>query len=664
MKNGKIKMLFNRAIAILVSASIISFTFFPAVNVQADINTLLSYFNDCVLQIMADGGFIYQASKGDMSAALENLYISRELGEKTYVEYIQEHFKQDETSGSYTIDAELYNLIQQFLESLKDQKDDQGNPVAEQVDYLTLYLPAIGDAFDPEIDNKGFKGVFSPKRILSDSAITDASYIDFCDVMHNKVENILKGWDENRNSGWNRMDLIKILPWYMDFQNNTEIGYQYKVSWFYQYYQPDNDPVYIVSNLKTMYLNNERYGFTFYHNTENGVAYLENTTNTCVNVRVGNVVYKDSIGNFDSWDYSDFGNSNSFNYMINSNQNLAEVSNGFDDEIHYVENGDYYYIPTLRSLHGTYIKVFRTAQDLQKYVNGGGNSIVSIDKSKHVKTVTITNDNHVEYNYYAADDPDNPDNKPADPEPGTDTDYSSTLQKILKQLQEIKKAINDLDTSGGSGTGEDIAKLEAILAELQAIKASMADISKWTDEDISTLWEQLDLLLEDTGEIIKQLKAIKDAVDSNTNVLRSILSQVTQINAKIALRKTINDTNNNLDWLIEQLANLIENGLSIPEEISEMLGTKFPFSLPYIMVAILNLLEAPAEAPVFTLPLNWNIDDVDYMGSEEFVLDFSEFSEVADAIKFFITLEWIMLLLRLTPRMLSNGKEIEDNTEV
>lgn len=81
--------------------------------------TVQDYLRDCLFQLCADCGIIVDLAIGDADSAMENFYIHNYLLDKTYKEYIEEHFVTHD-DGSASIDAELYQFLLDFIEANKD----------------------------------------------------------------------------------------------------------------------------------------------------------------------------------------------------------------------------------------------------------------------------------------------------------------------------------------------------------------------------------------------------------------------------------------------------------------------------------------------------------------------------------------------------------------
>ena len=264
---------------------------------------------------------------------------------------------------------------------------------------------------------------------------------------------------------------------------------------------------------------------------------------------------------------------------------------------------------------------------------------------------------------------------------GISNNINTNLPAILEELQNIKDTLDNLDVSGGGLTQTQIDTLINKMNEIKVVIGNnnvtvSGNSCNWSDDEISHLNFKIDLILEDMDNIKGYLNYIELNQLNSEDFLSQILFHVASIDTKMNIKKKVTDTDDNLTWLIHQLTHFLDNEMEIPESIMQMLGLKFPFSIPYILVAVTHLLEAPPQAPVFHVPINLpnvstsNIVDVesDFFtvntttpGADyDFVLDFTQFSEVAEAFKFFMLLIWILGLVKLTPAMLGNGKEIVD----
>lgn len=105
------------------------------------------------------------------------------------------------------------------------------------------------------------------------------------------------------------------------------------------------------------------------------------------------------------------------------------------------------------------------------------------------------------------------------------------------------------------------------------------------------------------------------------------------------------------DYLDEAMGDVAAIG-----ELGEEVVTKFPFSLPRDILLVVTLFEADPVAPVWEIPFR-----ADFGGptgitvDEPFTIDFTDFEDAVDVLKWFLSLVWVFGLAMLTPKVLGTG---------
>ncbi len=190
------------------------------------------------------------------------------------------------------------------------------------------------------------------------------------------------------------------------------------------------------------------------------------------------------------------------------------------------------------------------------------------------------------------------------------------------------------------------------------------DPSALTDEKIMELFDRLDDISDHTENIDYQteesnswLKKIYNKLDDIYEKIgsggSSIWDGVTdfihwtdlsvKLDAIIALLgiQTVSDW---VDDITDKGADIVDIGT----DIGEQLVLKFPFCIPWDIMAILNTLEALPETPVFEVPFkiqSWGIDTT-------FTLDLSEFETLSQISKWFFDVLYGIAITKLTLKIL------------
>ncbi len=167
-------------------------------------------------------------------------------------------------------------------------------------------------------------------------------------------------------------------------------------------------------------------------------------------------------------------------------------------------------------------------------------------------------------------------------------------------------------SGGGGGSGGGSPDMSETNEELRGIRGVLDDILKWCKK----IYNQVVV-----GNVIDAIDAIAGVLDT----LKNYLDEVAGDAAAIA-------------------------------ELGEELVTKFPFSLPRDILLVVTLFEAEPVAPVWEIPFR-----ADFGGptgikvDETFTIDFTDFKDAVDVLKWFLSLVWIFGLAMLTPKVLGIG---------
>lgn len=165
-------------------------------------------------------------------------------------------------------------------------------------------------------------------------------------------------------------------------------------------------------------------------------------------------------------------------------------------------------------------------------------------------------------------------------------------------------------------------------------------------EDIYLFGEQALLFYSDCR------KGIQDIIDAIGNI--RIKSPVRPPSGSGGLPDVVGDF---LDFLTdtgdlatdkagEKTEDLIGGLLDVFGSVVDVLTEKFPFSIPWDILAIITALAAEPEPPHFEIPLV-----IEHYGiNETFVIDFTEYQFLSDISRTFLTVIWTMYLMGFTTR--------------
>ena len=140
-------------------------------------------------------------------------------------------------------------------------------------------------------------------------------------------------------------------------------------------------------------------------------------------------------------------------------------------------------------------------------------------------------------------------------------------------------------------------------------------------------------------------------LDGINNTLDEILKWVKKIYNQVVLGNIIEGA--------DLLNDLFQQELDDLSALGEIAQTKFPFSLAVDILAILTILEAEPQAPVFEIPFRADFGGATGISVDEvFVLDFTMFEDAVEVLRWWLSIMWIFALVWMTPRFLDVGGDL------
>lgn len=286
------------------------------------------------------------------------------------------------------------------------------------------------------------------------------------------------------------------------------------------------------------------------------------------------------------------------------------------------------------------IRVFYSYDDMIKYING----------YQPVYTGSVFN------NF-----PINSGNVILDFDKSQNTDWDA----VQKQMYDaVRKGLSD----GMSEEEKQIVidqQLDSILDEIGAVNdngiktnsllASVRDILFKINDRLSSMANSLTDMIVNQGKLFNLFKdfsfeKLLDAIDKSGGSGGSGGSGSDSI---------IDDV---IGSLLDALLDKINNGEASAEEaVSELIEdfsgiadtskTKFPFCLPWDVMAVFTVLSSPPAVPYFKIP--FEIQSIGF--KYELILDLSEFQALSKLSRSFFVLIFCMILIRLTLLMINRG---------
>lgn len=248
--------------------------------------------------------------------------------------------------------------------------------------------------------------------------------------------------------------------------------------------------------------------------------------------------------------------------------------------------------------------------------------------------------------------------------------YGPTIPDYLQSSDALRNFIDSLDISAGEVNNYDYTtiinnigdttgmnaeelqkRIDEVMGELGAISGNTEDISHNTELQVSVLHKILDKL----DDIYDKIGSgggggvLTDLLDTLASSIETgvIATELAAIEATLAaIEGTI------LAWfgfeVADEAGDKIETAIDIGTDIGNEIITKFPFCLPWDIMAILSALKSVPEVPVFEVPFkipSWGIDTT-------FTLDLTDFQKLSDVSKWFFDVLYGIAITKLTLKLL------------
>lgn len=210
-------------------------------------------------------------------------------------------------------------------------------------------------------------------------------------------------------------------------------------------------------------------------------------------------------------------------------------------------------------------------------------------------------------------------------------------------------------TIGQSLSESDIEKI--IQKELKAYfgdEVPGADIGEEDNNSPVISDDVLQQFLDFWDKLLGKIESIIELLETNNTNLDKVIISLGETNTTLDdLVKVVGNINFDIDNDIETsggvnafMAGMVNNF----NRVAEQAKTKFPTSLPWDIIVVVNQFSASPEVPVFKLPIKlsfWNGVVID----EELTVDLKEFDKVSKVTRTALSLTFVMFLIQLTRKM-------------
>ena len=211
-------------------------------------------------------------------------------------------------------------------------------------------------------------------------------------------------------------------------------------------------------------------------------------------------------------------------------------------------------------------------------------------------------------------------------------DSSISSEQFATLLNKIDSIVSVLANEEHENNYDEDALTRRLDALINAIWSSTGDIS----DDTGTLVDQNNKALKWYEKIYNKLCDIKGSLADDT-ISEPWNKEVTNL-----VKNTDNDATMNNFF----------TSLSLTfSPVGESMKTKFPFSMPWDVYAVIVLLCAEPQIPKYTLPFKFDTFGID----TELVIDCSHLSFLATVSRTMLTLLYILGLIRLTTKIIGKG---------
>ncbi len=166
-----------------------------------------------------------------------------------------------------------------------------------------------------------------------------------------------------------------------------------------------------------------------------------------------------------------------------------------------------------------------------------------------------------------------------------------------------------------------------------------------------TYYDYVEMGSNPSGGGTVDLTDTNNYLDGINNTLDEILKWVKKIYNQVVLGNIIEGA--------DLLNDLFQQELDDLSALGEIAQTKFPFSLAFDILAILTILEAPPQAPVFEIPFRADFGGATGISVDEvFVLDFTMFEDATEVLRWWMSILWVFTLVWITPKFLDVGGDL------
>lgn len=214
--------------------------------------------------------------------------------------------------------------------------------------------------------------------------------------------------------------------------------------------------------------------------------------------------------------------------------------------------------------------------------------------------------------------------------------YNLLKGEILGALNGIKSAVSS-GVSGNDVSGNGVSGNDA-----------PSDGKSWFEKIYDKLSEIKRAIIGNTvvgglGDLLST--AVDKLVDLADTVKDSVVSVVPEVTDAVS---------DILDGTEETIGKMVDNVGTNFRPVGDKMKTKFPFSIPWDIAAVVGSLSAAPETPVFEIPVVFERYDIDYT----LTIDMADFEVISKISRLFLSLTFVLFLTKLTIQVVKMEKEL------
>lgn len=215
--------------------------------------------------------------------------------------------------------------------------------------------------------------------------------------------------------------------------------------------------------------------------------------------------------------------------------------------------------------------------------------------------------------------------------------YNLLKGGILDALNGIKSAVSGGGVSGNDVSGNGVSGNDA-----------PSDDKSWFEKIYDKLSEIKRAIIGNTvvgglGDLLST--AVDKLVDLADTVKDSVVSVVPEVTDAVS---------DILDGTEETIGKMVDNVGTNFRPVGDKMKTKFPFSIPWDIAAVVGSLSAAPETPVFEIPIVFERYDIDYT----LTIDMADFEVISKISRLFLSLTFVLFLTKLTIQVVKMEKEL------